>query len=135
MHETVEFSTMTSTTPLLLLLDSILSQEADRIRDARTRIRSVVSKAATEKDDPTISPDRQLIITAALQAAAPIDGPASVQCLLQDIDLLLTAFPQLASKASGHDGSLPLHFAASMGNVEVARRIFDSVSFLCLGNF
>ena len=99
---------MTSTTPLLLLLDSVLSQEPDRIRDARTRIRQVVAKVNPEA------------------AAQPMmQGP---NFLIQDVDMLLTAFPQLASQKSTHDGSLPLHFAASIGNVQVATRILSQVS-------
>lgn len=98
---------MTSTTPLLLLLDSVLSQEADRIRDARTRIREMVAKL-----NPAL-------------AARP--APKGSSALLHDVEMLLTAFPNLASVESTHDGSLPLHFAASIGDVRVARRILTQV--------
>jgi hypothetical protein len=92
---------MTSTTPLLLLLDSILSQESERIREARNRIRQVVAKV-----DPGL-------------AARPVEqGPSF---LIHDVDMLLTAFPNLASVQSSHDGSLPLHFAASIGDVQGRR--------------
>lgn len=102
---------MTSTTPLLLLLDTVLSQEADRIRDARTRIRQVVAK-----------------VNLGL-AGRPLQQGANY--LMQDVDLLLTAFPNLCSVQSTHDGSLPLHFAASIGDVKVATRILSQVSSLC----
>ena len=89
-----------ATTPLLLLLDSVLSQDATRIQEARTRIRQLVDNAPmTNQFD-----------------------------LLQEVDMLLNAFPNLASVASTHDGSSPLHFAASIGDVSVARRILIQVS-------
>lgn len=96
---------MTSTTPLLFLLDSVLSQEPARIREGRTRIREVVAK---------VSPGL---------AARPVQQGCDF--LVQDVDMLLTAFPNLASVASTHDGSLPLHFAASIGNVKAATRILS----------
>ena len=108
---------MTSTTPLLLLLDSFLSQDSERIREARARIRQIVANAS----------DGNPALKAA--ALAPIDNrSASSTCtLLQDVDMILAAFPNLASVASDHDGSLPLHFAASIGNVQVATRILSQV--------
>ena len=107
---------MTSTTPLLLLLDSVLSQDQGRIRDARTRIRQIVADAS----------DGNPALKAA--ALAPIDNRAvSFDYLLQDVDMILTAFPNLAAVRSDHDGSLPLHFAASIGNVQVATRILSHV--------
>ncbi|CAB9522136.1 Ankyrin repeat-containing protein [Seminavis robusta] len=95
---------MAATTPLLLLLDSVLSQDAARINEARTRI-------------------RQLVIQANGQAPAPTNP--SHFSLLQEVDTLLTPYPHLASVASTHDGSLPLHFAASIGDVQVATRILS----------
>jgi hypothetical protein len=44
------------------------------------------------------------------------------------VELLLMARPGLASEVSvGPDGSLPLHFAASLGDPEVARLVLDKV--------
>lgn len=108
---------MTSTTPLLLLLDSILSQDQQRIRDARTRVRQIVADAS--EANPGLK----------AFALAPLDGRTeSFDYLLQDVDMILTVFPNLASVTSEHDGSLPLHFAASIGNVPVATRILSQVS-------
>ena len=110
---------MTSTTPLLLLLDCILSQDHGQIRAARARVRQIVADASDANS--------------ALKAAAlsPInygDNAASFHNLLQeDVDMILTAFPHIASVKSDSDGSLPLHFAASIGNVPVATRILRQV--------
>jgi ankyrin repeat protein len=105
---------MTSTTPLLLLLDSILSQEPDRIRQARARISETVEKAGIT---PNTFEERAL----------PSPG-AAANNIVQDVKILLSAFPNLASVPSSHDGSLPLHFAASIGNVQVAHLLLQAVS-------
>jgi len=71
----------------------------------------------------------------ALRAAAlaPIDTHQSPSLTLyQDVDMILTAFPDDTSVASGHDGSLPLHFAASIGDVQVATRILSQVGRLLI---
>jgi hypothetical protein len=98
---------MPATTTLLLLLDSVLSQDNERIREARTRLRQLVSNA---KGGAPL---------------APLDANFS---LLDEVDMLLSYFPNVASVASTHDGSYPLHFAASIGQVKLATRIFNQVS-------
>jgi hypothetical protein len=98
---------MPATTPLLLLLDSVLSQDNERIREARTRIRQLESNA--DGDAPL----------------APLETNFS---LLDEVDMLLRFFPNVASVASSQDGSFPLHFAASIGHVKVASRILNQVS-------
>ena len=97
---------MAATTPLLLLLDSVLSQDSDRVKEARTRFRQLVSNANGGAP------------------LAPLDDKFS---LLDEVNMLLNYFPNAASVASTHDGSLPLHFAASIGQVEVASRILNQV--------
>lgn len=53
---------------------------------------------------------------------SPCTSPASL-CIV--IDALLNQYPHLARIPSDHDGSLPLHFAASLGNVPAAISIMQ----------
>ena len=50
--------------------------------------------------------------------------------LIAIVDQLLKHLPHLAYTASQHDGSLPLHFAASLGNISVAQILLQNVSRL-----
>lgn len=54
--------------------------------------------------------------------------PPSMSNLSDVVPLLLEGNPQLAFLHSEHDKSLPLHFAASLGDVMVARALLAKVS-------
>lgn len=100
---------MASTTPLLRLLDCILSQDAER---TRCTVRSICM------DLKEVGRSLEL-------DTSPLMSAASLCTVIQE---LLSAFPQYAKIPSAHDGSLPIHFAASLGSVEAARIIIDAVS-------
>jgi ankyrin repeat protein len=93
---------MVTKTPLLSLLDGILSQDVTQVQQAMSLINKIVSGPPIEE-----SPIR------------------SAETLAMVIQRLLQHRPKFATVASGHDGSLPLHFAASIGNVQVASLLFS----------
>lgn len=123
-------SSAPTTTPLLLLLDSILSQDAERILRTRQAVYRIVMNAkeasSTTRHRAAAVEAAALIVddTATRSAAQQQQHPSSCT-LLRDVDMILATFPSLASIASAHDGSLPLHFASSIGNVGVAARILS----------
>ena len=88
-----------STTPLLLLLDSVLCQDREQLETAMNQVRILL-----QRDVP-----RHLPLSAIVRQ-------------------LLTASPNLAMILSEHDNSLPLHFAASIGDIAVAELLIASVS-------
>lgn len=93
---------MVETTPLLLLLDGILSQDADRTSTAVQQIQDLVGGLPLQ------------------------DSPLrSARALENIIETLMTCHPQLAQAKSRNDDSLPLHFAASIGNIRVARLLLE----------
>ena len=89
-----------STTPLLLLLDSVLCQDREQLETAMYQIRAL------------------------LQRDVPCHLPLSAI-----VGQLLAASPNLAMILSEHDSSLPLHFAASIGDTHVAELLIASVSW------
>lgn len=94
-----------SATPLLFLLDGVLSQDEDRVDEAVEEIRSMGCQI----------PDGE--------------SPCTSKTALCDIlSSLLALYPQLASICSNHDRSLPLHFAASLGYVPAAAIVLAKVS-------
>lgn len=105
---------MSSKTPLLLLLDGILSQEQNQIRDAMAQISSIVRKA--RKPAPLTGPNGAM--------ATPDSDRVP---LSEAVRMLLEADPSLVSVPSDHDNSLPLHFAASLGSVRVASLLIAKV--------
>lgn len=86
-----------STTPLLLLLDSVLCQDREQLETAMTQVRALL-----QRDEP------------GLLTLSAIVGQ------------LLAASPNLALVPSEHDNSLPLHFAASIGDIAVAELLIAS---------
>ena len=110
-------------TPLLLLLDGILSQDEQSTGAALAQI---------EKLDPTIqylhhmqppqgssgsdSPDSPELYESPLRSAS------TLECI---VGRLLAIKPHLARVASESDGSLPLHFAASIGNLRVVALLLN----------
>jgi len=106
-------------TPLLLLLDGILSQDEQSTSTALKQI---------ERLDPAFQ-YLQSIETGSVTGSTP--GPEyesplrSASALEGIVERLLTIKPELARVASESDGSLPLHFAASIGNIRVAALLLD----------
>jgi hypothetical protein len=88
-----------ATTPLLLLLDSVICQDQDQAQNAMSQVRKL---------------------------GVPSSVP--IQNLSEVVRLLLEVKPELASLACEHDKSLPLHFAASLGRVAVAEALIAKVS-------
>lgn len=133
------------TTPLLLLLDSILSQKPERIQQAQEKVSQVLlRKRKHEEDDddlsefkPDISSKRLVSMKTAptphvefesINSASQLlanNKTGTMNLLIHDVRCLLQAFPNIASIPSKHDGSLPLHFAASIGNVEIAKLLYN----------
>jgi ankyrin repeat protein len=93
---------MTGTTPLLFLLDAILSQDADRTATAMKQIQDLVN----------IGPLQE----------SPLRSASALEHIVQS---LMMHHPHLAQVASSNDCSLPLHFAASIGNTRVAGLLLE----------
>ena len=93
---------MVNTTPLLLLLDGILSQDEVATNDALRQLREIIPLPSLQESPLRSASSLELIIRA---------------CMLHQ--------PQLAEMSSKNDGSLPLHFAASIGNVLVAKLLLE----------
>ena len=90
-----------STTPLLLLLDSVLSQDREQLDTAMQLVRRLLNR----------------------------DIPDLLSTTLPEIvKQLLASNPDLAFIPSEHDRSLPLSFAASIGDVAVAELLINVVS-------
>ena len=107
----VDDSTRMTATPLLFLLDGCLSRDEDRVQEALQEIVEVMGPAGRM---PAL-------------AASPCVCPLA---LCQVLTALLAVRPDFCRLPSEHDGSLPLHFAASLGNVEVASIVFHKVRAL-----
>jgi hypothetical protein len=87
-----------STTPLLLLLDSVLCQDREQLETAMNQVRKLLR----------------------------IDVPPLAN-LSDVVGILIKTRPDLALVSSEHDNSLPLHFAASIGDVSVADILIAAV--------
>jgi ankyrin repeat protein len=93
---------MPAMTPLLFLLDAILSQNADRTTTALEQIQDLVN----------IGPLQE----------SPLRSASALEYIVQS---LMIHHPHLAQVASSNDCSLPLHFAASIGNTRVAGLLLE----------
>ena len=102
-----------ASTPLLLLLDSVLSQDEDEVRNVMTDVSNRLRKAGV-----SLPPLLQKDLIAPMR---------STEALCMTIQALCATFPLLAQTCSEHDGSLPLHFAASLGKPAVAGLILAQV--------
>ena len=87
-----------STTPLLLLLDSFLCQDREQLETAMNQVRKLLCSEVP-----------------------PLASLSDV------VGILIKTRPDLACVASEHDNSLPLHFAASIGDVSVADILLAAV--------
>lgn len=105
-------------TPLLLLLDGILSWNEERLELALGEIRILLKNVGIYHID---LPEYNVSL---------LDSSSN---LLYIIERLVLLYPQFCAIPSRHDGSLPLHFAASLGDPQIAAVILRSVSdFLLL---
>jgi hypothetical protein len=114
-------------TAVLCLLDKLLSQDTAGVSAALTQMRddllrattttaTTVSRTTSTASSTATAPLLQLV------SPAPLHAPPAVQ-----LHAYLQQFPLQASVASVNDGSLPLHFAASLGSVEIARVVWQMV--------
>lgn len=119
----------TTTSPLLVLLDGVLSRDKARVSEAMQMILHeyrVVINATGNSAHQIFGTETETTVDNSLQhyrqptqdgTESPCTSSASL-CIV--INALLNQHPYLARIPSDHDGSLPLHFAASLGNVPVA---------------
>lgn len=101
--------------PLLLLLDGILCHDEHSIATALNQIKK-------------IDPDFQFVesIETDSSPSSEYESPLhSASALERIVERLLKVKPELARVASESDGSLPLHFAASIGNIKVTALLLD----------
>jgi hypothetical protein len=98
--------------PLIQLLDGVLAQSERRVKIAVTEITRILLA-----HDGTVLqlqyPERSTVL--------------SVTNLYSLLQTLLAVFPAYAKYPSQRDVSLPLHFAASIGNIEVASLLLSKV--------
>ena len=102
---------MAGSTPLLRLLNSVIAGERADVVSA-TREVEVLLERHQERlpfSDPS----------------APLE---STEALCATVQMLCRVYPGLVQTESERDGSLPLHFAASLGIPQVASIIFSHVS-------
>jgi hypothetical protein len=111
-----------SSTPLLFLLDGVLSQDDDRVNEAVHEIQRLVPSL---QPAATVAPSDNTALATTATASASLCTDSVQLCRI--VTALLEHCPELASVRSEHDGSLPLHFAASLGNVQVAQTILEKV--------
>jgi hypothetical protein len=103
--------------PLIQLLDGVLAQSERRVKIAVTEItRMLLDHNGTILQLP--HPDQ-----------STLSCVLNLHCLLQT---LLQVFPEFASYPSQRDVSLPLHFAASIGNIQVASLLMSKVRRLLI---
>lgn len=118
----------TMRTPVLLLVDNLLSQDAQGIQ-------SVLETMRRELPPPVVA-----AYLPALPASLPnspairiLDDTFSTAVLVQQhLQVYLQTFPHQAAVASANDGSLPLHFAASLGNVAFSQIVWQAVSTIAI---
>mmetsp|Transcript_7899 Transcript_7899/g.15311 ORF Transcript_7899/g.15311 Transcript_7899/m.15311 type:complete len:633 (-) Transcript_7899:86-1984(-) len=99
-------------TPVFLLLDSMLSQDVAGLQSALQTMRNELPPAVTAA---YLQPSQH-------EPYYPID----VSTIIQHLSVYLQTFPHQAATASANDGSLPLHFAASFGDVVVAQVVWQA---------
>jgi hypothetical protein len=155
-----------TTTPLLLLLDGVLSLDETRIRDAMQEIvyglhvgiavgvsggggvASILPPVVSEQQihphprrhhhhhhSHSSSPNQSHNLNNPnsppflrnIQESSSPGTCTSATSLSNILEALLNQYPTLAQIPSDHDGSLPLHFAASLGIVPVAMSIWQRV--------
>jgi hypothetical protein len=122
-------SSCSTSSPLLFLLDGVLSHDDDRIQEALAEIARLVAQSPSTTTSPPHNNNNNNSHggksgTFPLTVGQPYSSSAM---LCRVVAALLDVHPAWASVSSEHDGSLPLHFAASLGNVQVAKTILEKV--------
>jgi hypothetical protein len=102
---------MPYTSHLLLLLDTIISQDATEIESAMRLVINEIEAVGIQ-----------------LSRSEVADPLHCTDHLCRVIHTLMMATPDIVRIASANDGSLPLHFAASLGKPEVAQLLLSQVS-------
>mmetsp|Transcript_23188 Transcript_23188/g.54739 ORF Transcript_23188/g.54739 Transcript_23188/m.54739 type:complete len:625 (-) Transcript_23188:159-2033(-) len=105
-------------TPLLQLLDGILSQNEEHTNAALAQIEKLDPCFGHHNFIPTPSkPHNFSSDNACLICDSPLRSSSALEAIVRR---LLAVQPHLAQVSSESDGSLPLHFAASIGNIRIA---------------
>jgi ankyrin repeat protein len=113
-------------TPLLLLLDGILSQDEqstsialEQIKKLDPSLASITTSGSENEKDDSDDNDDNLDDSPASSSSSSLSPLRSASVLEDIVGRLLGIQPHLARIPSENDGSLPLHFAASIGNIRV----------------
>lgn len=137
-------------TPVLLLLDHMLSQDVRGIQAALRTMRHqlpgpvvttylppehVLLQASTTTTTTASSHSHAGGATPASRATTAFPTTTTTTMPIMDLSaviirhlsIYLQTFPQQAAIASHDDGSLPLHFAASLGEVALAHTVWQAV--------
>ena len=101
-------------TPLLLFLDGILSQDEQSTDTALKQMAKLDPKFQYFQSTKAHSTNGN---NSVLEYRSPLRSASRLEAV---VERLLIVKPDLARVASESDGSLPLHFAASIGNIRVA---------------
>lgn len=100
-------------TPLLLLLDGILSQNEQSTGTALAQLQEIDPSFRY----PATATNTSSSLHTAISGESPLRSASALEVFVRR---LLAIQPHLAQVPSENDGSLPLHFAASIGNIRVA---------------
>ena len=107
------------TTPLLILLDELLPRDANDV-DQQQHQRTAINKALHDMNE--------MLVNVGCPSLPRYSFPLETQDVVTILDIFLRTFPSAAYAPSTYDGSIPLHFAATLGNVPIASTIFKFVS-------
>lgn len=101
------------TTPLHLLLDGILSNDYEQVNEA-------VNYVANSQPSSMTPAQHSKLVSIMLQARS------STNTITNIVQFILQRDPDMASVKSAVDKSLPLHFAATLGNKDVAAMLIKA---------
>ena len=94
-----------SMSPLVQLLEGVHGKQRERIDEAMAQIRALLKLSPSDRLDMDGTPDR----------------------LCNIVRLVLSRIPELACVVNPDDGSLPLHHAASLGDIAVTELLLSTV--------
>jgi len=97
-----------SSSPLVQLLEGVHGKRREEVDDAMTQIRRLLKLAPSD---------------------LVMDGTSKSLCNI--VRLILLHNPELACAVNPDDGSLPLHHAASLGDIAVAELLLATVRQNC----
>jgi len=107
-------------TPLLLLLDGVLSQDEESTDTALKQMAKLDPKFQYFQSSEAQPADS---INFVFEYRSPLHSASRLEAI---VERFLIVKPDLARVASESDGSLPLHFAASIGNIRVASVLLNN---------